>query len=76
MEKMTEDEMIEFLKGMNRREQILEEEKKRLRGSVETMEEAIERNNFAHHGDESGINTPGFSPDKVLRVLLNSPTGY
>ena len=72
MEKMTKDEMIEFLKGMNRREQILEEEKKRLRGSVETMEEAIERNNFAHHGDESGINTPGFSPDKVLRVLLNS----
>ena len=72
METMTKPEMIEFLKGMDRRDQLLEDEKKRLRCSVETMEEAIERNNFAHHGDESGITMPGFSPDKVLRVLLNS----
>ena len=57
---------------MNQKAQILEEEKIRLRGSVETMEEAILRNNFAHKGDESGISTPGFSPDKVLRVLLDS----
>ena len=64
--------MIEFLKGMNKRAMLLEEEKRRIRGSVETLEEAIERNNFAHHGDETGIATPGFSPDKVLRVLLNS----
>ena len=64
--------MIGFLKGMNQKARILEDEKKRLRGSVETMEEAIERNNFSHGGDESGIKTPGFSPDKVFRVLLNS----
>lgn len=72
MERMTRAEMIDFLKGMNKKTQILEDEKKRLRGSVETMEEAIERNNFSHKTDESGIMTQGFSPDKVFRVLLNS----
>ena len=72
MEKMSKAEMIDFLKGMNQKTQILEEEKRRLRRSVETMEEAISRNNFSHKGDESGITTPGFSPDKVLRVLLDS----
>lgn len=72
MEKMTKAEMIDFLKGMNKRAKLLEEEKRRIRGSVETLEEAIERNNFARHGDETGISTPGFSPDKVLRALLNS----
>ena len=72
MEKMTKAEMIEFLKGMNRRAKLLEKERIRIRNSVETLEEAIERNNFAHHGDETGIATPGFSPDKVLHVLLNS----
>lgn len=72
MEKMTKDEMILFLKGMNHRIKTLEEEKRRLIGSVETLEEAISRNNFARHDDGSGITTPGFSPDKILRILLNS----
>lgn len=72
MEKMTKDEMIEFLKGMEKREKILQKEKAILRGSVETLEEAIARNNFAHHDDGSGITTPGFAPDKVLHILLNS----
>ena len=72
MEKMTKDEMIEFLKGMEKREKILQEEKAILRGSVETLEEAITRNNFAHHDDGSGIVASGFAPDKVLRILLNS----
>ncbi len=36
-----EDEMIEFLKGMEKREKILQEEKVILRSSVETLEEAI-----------------------------------
>ncbi len=72
MNRMTKEEMIEFLKGMNRRKQILEEEKWRLKGSVETLEEAIQRNNFSRNADESGIIAAGFSPDKVLRVLLNS----
>ena len=72
MEKMTKDEMIEFLKGMEKREKILQEEKASLRGSVETLEEAITRNNFAHHDDGSGIVASGFAPDKVLRILLNS----
>lgn len=72
MERMTRAEMIDFLKSMEKKTQILADEKKRLRGSVETMEEAIARNNFSHKTDESGIMTPGFSPDKVFRVLLNS----
>ena len=72
MERMTKAEMIDFLKNMNRKERILADEKKRLRGSVETLEEAIERNNFSRSTDESGIVAQGFSPDKVFRVLLNS----
>ena len=72
MNRMTKEEMIEFLKGMDQRRQILEEEKRRVRGSVETLEEAIQRNNFSRNTDESGIIASGFSPDKVLRVLLNS----
>ena len=72
MERMTKAEMIDFLKNMNRKERILADEKKRLRGSVETPEEAIERNNFSRSTDESGIVAQGFSPDKVFRVLLNS----
>ena len=72
MEKMTKAEMIDFLKGMNQKTKILEEEKRLLRGSVETMEEAIARNNFSHNGDETGIVAQGFSPGKVFRVLLNS----
>ena len=72
MNRMTKEEMIEFLKGMDQRRQILEEEKRRVRGSVETLEEAIQRNNFSRNADESGIIASGFSPDKVLRVLLNS----
>ena len=64
--------MIEFLKGMEKREKILQEEKVILRSSVETLEEAIARNNFAHHDDGSGIVASGFAPDKVLRILLNS----
>ena len=47
-----EDEMIEFLKGMEKREKILQEEKVILRSSVETLEEAIARNNF------TGLRTP------------------
>ncbi len=37
MEKMTKDEMILFLKGMNHRVKTLEEEKRRLIGSVEAV---------------------------------------
>ena len=69
---MTRDEMIEFLKGMDRRKKLLDEEKSRIRGSVETMQEAIYRNNFARHDDGSGVTASGFSPDKVFRVLMNS----
>ena len=55
MNRMTKEEMIEFLKGMDQRRRILEEEKQRVRGSVETLEEAIQRNNFSRNSDESGI---------------------
>ena len=72
MERMSKAEMIVFLRGMNQKAQMLEDEKKRLRGSVETMEEAIIRNNFAKNIDESAPGSPGFSPDRVLRILLNS----
>ena len=72
MEKMTREEMIEFLKGMDCRKKLLDEEKRRIRGSVETLQEAIYRNNFARHDDGSGITAAGFSPDKVFRVLMNS----
>ena len=43
MKKMTRQEMIEFLRGMNLKQKWLEEEKRRLKDSIETMEEAIER---------------------------------
>ena len=72
MNKMTKGEMIQFLRGMNRRKQILEDEMRRLRGSVETFGEAIQRNTFSRNEDMSGIIASGFSPDKVLRILLNS----
>ena len=72
MEKMTRPEMIEFLKGINQREKYLDEEKRLVKVSVETLEEAIQRNSFAKNPDESGIVSRGFSPDKVLHVLLNS----
>ena len=72
MEKMTREEMIEFLKGIDCRKNLLDEEKRRIRGSVETLQEAIYRNNFARHDDGSGVIPAGFSPDKVFRVLMNS----
>lgn len=72
MERMTRAEMITFLRGMNRKQEFLEEEKRRLRGSIETMEEAIARNTFSRKADEGTASSPGFSPDKVLRILLNS----
>ena len=72
MEKMTKTEMIEFLKGMNRKEKVLEEEKKTLRSSVETMEEAIIRNSFAKSVDTASPSSSAFSPDRVLKILLNS----
>ncbi len=72
MEKMTRPEMIEFLKGINQRQKFLDEEKRLVKGSVETLEEAIQRNSFAKNPDESGIISGGFSPDKVFHVLLNS----
>ena len=39
MEKMTREEMIEFLKGIDCRKNLLDEEKRRIRGSVETLQE-------------------------------------
>ena len=56
MNTMTRDEMIEFLKGMDCRKKLLDEEKSRIRCSVETMQEAVYRNNFARHDDGSGVN--------------------
>lgn len=72
MEKMTKDEMIVFLRGMRERKQYLKGEKTRLMGCVESLEEAIKRNSFARRDDTSGIPGGGSSPDKVLRILLNS----
>ena len=72
MKKMDKEEMVEFLKGIKRWELILKEEKKQLIGSVETLDEAIHRNTFSRKMDESGIHGSGFSPDKVLHILLNS----
>ena len=70
MEKMTRPEMIEFLKGINQREKYLDEEKRLVKVSVETLEEAIQRNSFAKNPDESGIVSRGFSPDKVLILQI------
>ena len=72
MEKMTKKEMIAFLKGMDKRKEYLENEKSRLKGSVETLEEAIQRNTFSKPDDDAGAVSGTFSPDKVFRVLLNS----
>ena len=72
MDKMTRTEMISFLKGMTKKQAYLEEEKQRIKGSVESLEEAIERNNFSRNHDDSGIIAGTFSPDKIFRVLLNS----
>ncbi len=74
MEKMTKTEMIEFLKGMNRKEKVLEEEKKALRSSVETMEEAIIRNSFAKSVDTASPSSSAFSTDRVLKILLSRYT--
>ena len=72
MEKMTKAEMIHFLKGMESRQEYLEDEKARLRGCIETLEEAIQRNTFSKPEDEAGVISNTFTPDKVLKVLLNS----
>lgn len=72
MEKMTRGEMITFLKGMDKRRAYLESEKSRLKGNVETLEEAIQRNTFSKPDNDAGVISGSFSPDKVFRVLLNS----
>ena len=77
MNTMTRDEMIEFLKGMDCRKKLLDEEKSRIRGSVETMQEAIYRNNFARHDDGSEGTDPGRCsrrrcPAGILRVAKES----
>ena len=64
--------MIEFLRGMNMKQAWLEEEKRRLKGTIETMEDAIVRNTFSKNNDESGILSSGFCADKVLKILLSS----
>ena len=69
---MTRQEMIEFLRGMNMKQAWLEEEKRRLKGTIETMEDAIVRNTFSKNNDESGILSSGFCADKVLKILLSS----
>ena len=69
---MTRQEMIEFLRGMNMKQAWLEEEKRKLKATIETMEDAIVRNTFSKSTDESGILSSGFCVDKVLKILLNS----
>ena len=71
MERMTREEMADFLRNMKARQAALKEEKGQLLGSVETLEEAIKRNSFARM-DSDGSGFQGFNPDKVLKVLLDS----
>ena len=71
MEKMTREEMIIFLKGMDTKEKQLKEAKMRVRSSVETLEDAIKRNSFAKRTENVG-GTGGVSTDKVLKILMSS----
>lgn len=71
MDKMNRKQMINFLRDMEKRKETLKAEKVRIRSSVESMEEAIHRNTFSHM-DNVGSFTPGYNPDKVLHILLNS----
>ena len=64
--------MVEFLRGMTRKQKYLADEKKRLLGTIETMEQAIERNTFSRKSDDTGIVSSSFSPDKIFRILLDS----
>ena len=64
--------MVRFLRGMESRVRFLESEKKLILSTVESMEEAIERNTFARHDDNVGPVQTSFSPDKIFRVLLNA----
>ena len=66
MEKMTKKEMIAFLKGMDKRKEYPENEKSRLKGSVETLEEAIQRNTFSKPDDDAGVVSGTFSPDSSI----------
>ena len=72
METMTKDQMVQFLRGMNAKKQFLCDEKKRLKGSIESLEEAISRNSFARSNDNLGTASGCVNTDKVLHVLLNS----
>ena len=72
MERMNCREMVEFLKEMEKKQDFLKEEHKRLKNSIETMEEAIRRNTFSKRMDDIGTISGLFSADKVLRILLNS----
>ena len=72
METMTKDQMVQFLRGMNAKKQFLSDEKKRLKGSIESLEEAISRNSFARSNDNLGTASGSVNTDKVLHVLLNS----
>ena len=72
METMTKDQMVQFLRGMNAKKQFLSDEKKRLKGSIESLEEAISRNSFARKDDNLGTSSGCVNTDKVLHVLLNS----
>ena len=72
MEKMTKKEMIDFLRGFKRKKALLAEDKEKIVKSVETLEEAIRRNTFSRNADATGITSPGFSTDKVLRILIRA----
>ena len=41
METMTKDQMVQFLRGMNAKKQFLSDEKKRLKGSIESLNASV-----------------------------------
>jgi len=72
MEKMNRKQMIEFLRDMNKKKEVLDAEKTRILSSVETIEAAIKGNTYSHPDNIGAGFIRGYDPDKVLKILLNS----
>ncbi|EET62402.1 hypothetical protein BRYFOR_05437 [Marvinbryantia formatexigens DSM 14469] len=64
---MTEQQMTDYLKGMDGLKCRIAERRDRLYRQVETLEECIERNTF-RHPEEGGTAAPPGGGDKLYRI--------
>lgn len=69
---MTEKELITYLQNINKEEERLHMQKKKLYNEIETLEEAIRRNSFSNTDDAGTVLSTGFDKSKLHRILMRS----